>query len=132
MRKSKKQTEIAKVETEIIETEKVETEKVETEILETEIIETEKVDTEIIVQDDKKDLSKKENALLAVKKNGERLRDLSDKFKEDKENSNRYSEDFEQIPALSLDNNSTLSTSRGNFVLKSKNETFLMFITYIY
>lgn len=75
MRKSKKQTEIAKVETEIIETEKVDTEKVE----------TEKVETEIIVQDDKKDLSKKENALLAVKKNGERLRDLSDKFKEDKE-----------------------------------------------
>jgi len=43
------------------------------------------------------------------------------KFKEDKENSNRYSEDFEQIPALSLDNNSTLSTSRGNFVVKSQN-----------
>lgn len=40
------------------------------------------------------------------------------KFKEEKENSNRYSEDFEQIPALSLDNNSTLSTSRGTPCLK--------------
>jgi hypothetical protein len=66
-----------------------------------------------------KKMAKDEENNQSIKQTEKRI-----KFKEEQDNSNRYSEDFEQIPALSLDNNSTLSTSRGTVLLKIKTKIF--------